>query len=199
MAKPIRGSIRSCACGCGQPAAKYYSEGRFKSWRAYAAGHCPFQLVQQVYTDACTEDLAYLAGILDGEGCIYARIYQSKKCNVTIISLSVTMCSEAVVKWIYDNFGGCVYTDVPPGQKRRFSWKVRGTGVAKILRVVLPYLKEKKKRAGLGIELSDLLLERSEHRGKRSGLSDSEKEHRIKLAAPIKALNQNPRGEDEAA
>jgi len=109
------------------------------------------------------------------------------------------MCSEAVVKWIYDNFGGCVYTDVPPGQKRRFSWKVRGTGVAKILRVVLPYLKEKKKRAGLGIELSDLLLERSEHRGKRSGLSDSEKEHRIKLAAPIKALNQNPRGEDEAA
>ncbi len=191
-----RGEIRYCACGCGEPAKRMYTGNRFKSWRAYATGHAPNErVVVRVPTDVAV--LAYAAGILDGEGCIYARVQILKNGSTsTFLQLQVMMCSDAVVAWFAEHFGGDVYVDQPRSlnNRARFAWQMRGRNVGLVLLALLPYLKEKKQRATLAIELSSLLRESKP--GKKSRVSSLEYEHRVRLAGQIKAFNQNLRSED---
>jgi 2-methylisocitrate lyase-like PEP mutase family enzyme len=60
-----------------------------------------------------------------------------------------------------------------------------------ILRVLLPYLKEKRNRAELGIELSDLVIE-----NKFQPLEDQQIKKRADIARRIKAFNQHLRSEE---
>lgn len=188
-----RGEIRYCACGCGEPAKRIYSGNRFKSWRAYASGHAPNERLD-IHAPKMISDLAYAAGIIDGEGCIYARVQVTKAGTVsTFLQVQIIMCSENVVAWFAQMFGGDVYVDQPRSlnNRVRFRWQVRGRQVATILRAILPYLREKKQRAVLAIELADLI-----EQGKGREVPAVEMTRRQDIAASIKAFNQNVRSED---
>src|SRR5689334_11022066 len=131
-----RGELRYCACGCGELAKRVYSGNRFKSWRAYATGHAPNERVT-VKVSLMISDLAYAAGIIDGEGCIYARIQMTRSGSLsTFLQLQVMMCSESVVAWFAQMFGGDVYIDQPRSLKNRarFAWQIRGRNLAPVLR-----------------------------------------------------------------
>ena len=186
----VRGS-RLCFCGCGQPAKRHYSGTTFKAWRSYAAGHAPNEKIC-IRIPSVEVDLAYMAGILDGEGCIYARAWQRPNGYHTHIVVSVQMSSDAVIKWISDTFGGEVYTSkIPRGRAQYlYTWRVNGRNVAAFLKAVLPYLQEKKKRAIVGIELSELI-------GKSNfgKLNSEQRSQRENLCARIKAWNQSGCGE----
>lgn len=189
------GQLRYCSCGCGEPAKRCYSGNRFKSWRAYASGHAPNERIE-VRVPLMISDLAYAAGIIDGEGCIWAKVAMNKQGISTLLQLQLTMCSENVVAWFAQMFGGVVYVQQPPSAQRRvrFTWQIKGRQVGPVLDALLPYLHEKKQRAILAIELSKLLAQSRVGRGQK--VSDSEMSRRRELAASIKAFNQNLRSED---
>ena len=190
------GEIRYCACGCGQPAKRCYSGDKFKSWRAYASGHAPNESVP-VRVPQSVEQVAYAAGIIDGEGCIYARVHMLPRGTIsTYLQLSVRMCSESVVAWLASTFGGEMYVAQPRSGTVRlaFVWQIRGAKIAPVLRSLLPYLIEKKQRAAFAIELAGLLD--NSKPGRSNKISDVEMARRRELAASIKAFNQNQRSED---
>lgn len=190
---------RLCACGCGELARRMVYNGRFKAWRQYATGHAPAQRVI-IAPPSSVADLAYAAGIIDGEGCIYARVYDSKSGVATLLQLQVSMCSEQVVRWFAETFGGDVYTARYASLKLReiFIWQVRGKNVAVVLSALLPYLKEKAKRARLAIELADCIQPQGYY-GRRTRISSEERQNREHLASAIKSYNNAPRSEDSEA
>lgn len=133
-------------------------------------------------------DLAYAAGIIDGEGCIYSRVHLTKSGSIsTLLQLQITMCSECVIAWFAELFGGDVFVSQPPSLKNkvRYIWQIRGRQVGPVLQALLPYLREKKQRAKLAIEMSALISANNMQK-----LTEPELEKRKALASQIKAFNQ---------
>ncbi len=184
------GKLRFCKCGCGKVAKKHVYDKRFKSWRLYAAGHAPNEAINTRIPEA-REDVAYAAGIIDGEGCIYARVAVAKTVN-TVLALRVSMCSEKVIRWLTEKFGGELYIPSDKHHKvQQFVWQVRGRRMIPVLYSLLPFLIEKKQRALLAIQLAELIRD-----NKYRKLPSQEVEERQRLAAAIKQFNRNPSGED---
>lgn len=87
---------------------------------------------------------AYLAGIIDGEGCIRVN-----KCKQRVgpnysyeASLQVTMCDLAVIKKLQFLFGGSIRWRKPSSVKARpaFHWWVTGDRLRSLLNAAEPYL-----------------------------------------------------------
>ena len=103
-------------------------------------------------------ELAYLAGIIDGEGCI--GVYRSgwryagRRTPRHALTLKVTNTDPRMLLWIMERFGGTVR---PTGEKRprhRESWVWQmGSArmAANILVAVFPYLVIKREQAVLAL------------------------------------------------
>lgn len=48
-------------------------------------------------------DLAYLAGLVDGEGCLFVSLSGSRACR-----LEITMTDRTVIQWLEKKFGGFI-------------------------------------------------------------------------------------------
>jgi len=102
-------------------------------------------------------DLAWLAGIIDGEGCIFARKVNkvaNVDCRVAIQAASIRMIDD--VSRIYDRYG-IAYTREMRTRPRhnRSMHKVdiwRRAHVCKLLRLLLPYLRVKDREAEVVLE-----------------------------------------------
>ena len=100
-------------------------------------------------------DLAYVAGIIDGEGSISIlrcdnesnKQYKSFKLRVI-----VTNTNEWLIQWLVFAFGGSI--GCRPGKASHqpyFSWTLYGSQGAKFLQLILPYLKLKRPQAEIAI------------------------------------------------
>lgn len=120
--------------------------------------------------------LAYAAGIIDGEGHI-----GSQNQNYPNPLVQVCMVAPQVIDFLHDNFGG--------GRTRNnrdmYVWYLTGKQVAPFLYQILPYLLVKRNAALLAIRLSEMIGP-----GGQSKLV-SEVEHlmRLKLHWAIKDQN----------
>ena len=100
-------------------------------------------------------DLAYMAGIFDGEGCICIGKHQKKKTWNPTYSLKVNlvMCNPYIPNLFCFTFGGIVYE-----RKRHerhlseWNWQLNSAKAIPFLTVLLPYLKLKRDEARLAIE-----------------------------------------------
>ena len=95
-------------------------------------------------------DLAYAAGIIDGEGCIGIRRHVMRYANRSdktayVGFISVEMRDTIVTKWLFNSLGGNWYrrSTRPMGV-----WCTANKSTEKVLRLVYPYLKLKKKQGG---------------------------------------------------
>ena len=111
-------------------------------------------------------DLAYTAGIVDGEGCILVShqptrykghnperigvVYRSYYCRV-----AVSMTDSVVVPWLYKNFGGSLCRDkiAYRGSNALFEnrWIVATGDAEPFLRAIYPYLKLKQRQAKIAL------------------------------------------------
>jgi hypothetical protein len=116
---------------------------------------------------------SYLAGILDGEGCInIARSRRSKTDGRTfyinyVLQLDVFNTSLPLMKWLVQYFGGVYYTrDRNIGQyKRSYNWRPKGaTNRKNILLGILPYLVIKHEQAKIALQYLDMQGENPEGR-----------------------------------
>lgn len=103
-------------------------------------------------------ELAYLAGLIDGEGCL--GVYMSRdeggsrqKRGRTVYRarLTITNTHREVLDWVASRFGGGVSKKgAPAGCKCVYRWEMRGSGnVQRLITRVRPYLIVKSMQADL--------------------------------------------------
>ena len=108
-------------------------------------------------------DLAYLAGLFDGEGCIHIRRNKRHDCPKGVqyqLMVTVRMSSEYLCRFYQMAFGGRVYQckKYASAHKTLWQWVVTSQQTSEFLRVILPYLIEKKAEAMLGLKFQDAKL-----------------------------------------
>ncbi len=100
-------------------------------------------------------ELAYLAGIIDGEGCVY--IYKRKTRNNHtdfFPRLQLITTSKLLHDWIHKVFGGMIFNRKTsnPKWKQRFEWYTTRNLMDEILEKILPYMVIKKSHIQIMIE-----------------------------------------------
>ena len=100
------------------------------------------------------KELAYIAGFLDGEGCV--RV--ATQGNYPHMEVTITNTAEEPLKFIEKIFGGgiCKIDSKCIEHKDIYKWYIYGKHLTTMLEALLPYLIVKKKQALLVIEF-DLL------------------------------------------
>ncbi len=90
--------------------------------------------------------LAYTAGVVDGEGCIYigktnAKDPQSDR-KYYHMEVTVGNTNEWLIQWLKFNFGGKTYVKHPTlkNSKVSFTWVLSSNKAAEFLKLILPYL-----------------------------------------------------------
>lgn len=85
--------------------------------------------------------LAYLAGLIDGEGYVKVEKWG-------VVRLIIGMTNKKVIRWIYDNFGGTLKTDqLTCTGKPFYVWRLNNSlENLKLGILVYPYLIVKKKK-----------------------------------------------------
>ena len=115
---------------------------------------------------------AYMAGIIDGEGCIYIDKYKDKRNHTGnyqyVLRVKVAMTCKKTIKYLYDIVStefkcymniaqGKKFED--PKMKQAYIFCCNSGGGIKFLQSIYPYLVTKKKRAKLGIEYGETIFD----------------------------------------
>jgi hypothetical protein len=114
--------------------------------------------------DLCDTDAAYLAGIIDADGCVSITakstgLSRGEYHPRLVYGLRIQMCNQDIIKWIQSVTGvGVIYPYVPKNTKHKPSWAWNAyTQVgAEVLKETIPYMRVKKRQAELYIELAKL-------------------------------------------
>jgi len=88
---------------------------------------------------------AYFAGIIDGEGCI---AYEKTKKNYSIPSIAVEMTDKDVITRLHEFFGKGSIVYIKPRQKHHkdtWRWRIRGKGAVDIFFKIYNYLCDRRK------------------------------------------------------
>lgn len=119
-------------------------------------------------------ECAYLAGIMDGEGCFYIGNYSHNKKTGTPhyqTTIKVSNCDEVLIKWLSDTFGG-VYSKYTPNQtpknarKPVYLWGTSGKRLEHLCEIMMPYLVIKKNQAEIMLTMRKTFKETGVHEGK---------------------------------
>ena len=106
-------------------------------------------------------DLAYMAGILDGEGCIYISKHKPKKrlnrSTVYCLGVTISMANAYIPKLFHFAFGGQCFFDKTrlkkhPDFQPLWTYRAYADNAINCLRVLLPYLHLKRDEANLAIQ-----------------------------------------------
>lgn len=92
----------------------------------------------------------YLAGIIDGEGCIAIGAGKRETCINYNALVLVQNTSKVLIDWLQDNFGGQVYLSKKETERTKAAWMWRITrkrDIEILLLAVLPYLIVKREQA----------------------------------------------------
>ena len=99
-------------------------------------------------------ELAYTAGIVDGEGSIGIRKRRNNRGVVYhVVTLEVSNTDPALIVWLHKRYGGTVnqHRQQMANSKVLFRWIVSAVKAGSILQVLLPYLVIKKAQAEVAI------------------------------------------------
>lgn len=105
-------------------------------------------------------DLAYIGGIIDGEGCItITRTSSRKRMSGKSYDLYVTvaMCDEETPRWLYENFRGSLTLQKKPKPHHRdvWRWRLASLQARDFLILIEPYLRMKRAQAKLGVQFQN--------------------------------------------
>jgi len=134
-------------------------------------------------------DIAYIAGLVDGEGYIGIKRSNCRKDCVNPsyqARIQIRMVDEPVIKFIAETLGGWYYKEKPSAAKGRplFCYQASDKCAANILEILLPYLRVKKESAIAVLNLRKLQSESKKHRTKIVGYRDFPNSHGIIRKVP---------------
>jgi hypothetical protein len=120
--------------------------------------------------------LAYLAGILDGEGHFKQGERTTARGSLTrsggrSCGLQVTMTDQGAIKWIAENFGGRLYVNGRAKSGRRvYGWVLsRQDDLRYLLPLLIPHLKVKGPQAWALLRLVETLRAQPRYDNRRVG------------------------------
>lgn len=121
-------------------------------------------------------DIAYIAGLLDGEAYIgikksKAYACQGRRTPGYHARIQVRMVDEPAIRFLAETLGGWYYPEKSHSAKGRplFVYQASDASAETILRTVLPYLRVKRRTAETVLELRDLQATRKAHMTKVTG------------------------------
>lgn len=127
--------------------------------------------------------VAYLAGLLDGEGSILLRAQGKGRCRAPEISIG--MVDEAPIRAVAGTWGGFVSEKVRSGgRKTMYVWRLQGWKSLDLLNELHPFLVIERRRA-----LAELLANDPVLRSDRKGPGTSKVAHAEALFQKMRALN----------
>ncbi len=141
-----------------------------------------------------TTDLAYLAGIIDGEGSVSIHsTLARRKFQVYVAQVIVVNSNVPLIDWLHSNFGGMVHVKPSSktgftGKRQCYTWTVTGYTLDKLLPLVLPYMVVKKQQVDAVIEFRGTFGNALRGRD----LPDAVKQLRESLCLKVKKLNSAP-------
>jgi len=108
-------------------------------------------------------DLAYIAGLFDGEGCI--RIGKCKKTprQMTSYSLhcSLSIANQYLPELLRMFFGGGIRRrNLPPPRKMQWDWQIHGENAISFLKAIYPYMILKKGQADIAFKFQEAIYKR---------------------------------------
>ncbi len=106
---------------------------------------------------------AYIAGFVDGEGCIFATQYGRN--GRYRIGMTLAQCDQEIILYLKECCGGSIYENKRKvNRKIAWTWQISNKMAGDFLRDILPYLKVKKQQAILAIELQSMKGQNSNKR-----------------------------------
>ena len=121
-------------------------------------------------------DLAYIAGIVDGEVYVGIKKSAAYKCQERktpgyCARLQIRMIDEEAIQFIASTLGGWYYPEKPHAEngKPLFCYQASDKRAEEILKILLPYLRVKKLQALNVLELRNLQSQGRQHRTKITG------------------------------
>lgn len=131
-------------------------------------------------------ELAYTAGVIDGEGCITVSMSRSFR-----VRLQVTNTNTGLIDWLAERFGGHVKTRKrmgKPNWKTSYDWTVSTVAARDILVQVMPYLVIKRRQAEIAIEMASLGV--TALQGRRKGVPLVNQQRRKEIVQEMHDLNR---------
>lgn len=104
-------------------------------------------------------DLIYLAGYVDGDGCLRCGT-TIQKCGVVVYELSITITSikKEVLVHFKERFGGNISTvKAKENHRTAHAWTIKGNAAAQLAKKLIPYLVNKAVESSYFIELSSTI------------------------------------------
>jgi hypothetical protein len=107
-------------------------------------------------------ELAYYAGLFDGEGCVAIEYNNNSKGLVVVYNLycRLTMTNKDLVYSLKDNFGGSVCRHPlhakNPHHRDTWTWTIVSNQAMNWLKIILPFLRLKREQAKAAIEFQTL-------------------------------------------
>lgn len=137
------------------------------------------------------EELIWLAGFIDGEGCITIAREKDKPRKLI---LKIGNTNEYIIKLIAKWFkGGIAYQEGKNNSKDSWHFQTCNETAAIILRAVYPYLLIKREQAYIGLEYVKLIYNGNEERYKENKITKIILKLKKKLFNQIRILNQTGR------
>lgn len=108
------------------------------------------QSTKPLHLPITVAEIAYLAGIFDGEGTVITKRHKGREYG----HVAIANCDEALISWLASLGGGVTVTTHPRTDTRTcYSWYVsKSVEVVAFLEALMPYLIIKRERAVILIE-----------------------------------------------
>lgn len=129
-------------------------------------------------------DIAYLAGIIDGEGSIYIGNFS---CNPNSgasyfqTNMQVTNTDEPLIDWLINTFGGLKNKrsktqHASNSRKQAYVWTTSGDRLTHLCEIILPYLICKRRQCEIMIEMRKTYTGRQRAKKGQQGLTPLDEE-----------------------
>jgi hypothetical protein len=88
--------------------------------------------------------IPYLAGLFDGEGCIYIANHKGGrggKFRYTKLRMIISNTNKEIIDWLVTNYGGWTQTFIRTNPKHNtgYNWWTEGEKAANLLASIFPY------------------------------------------------------------
>ncbi len=143
--------------------------------------------------------LAYLAGIVDGEGCIHIGYYFNKTQGRSVYHslLQITNTDKCLIEWLLQNFGGLssIYTEAQTPKNstiKPYSWKASGERLTHLCELLLPYAIIKKNQLEIMLEFRKTFQDQHEPKKGQQGIQAMSQElidYRHSLLSKLRSLH----------
>lgn len=138
--------------------------------------------------DIDSHDIAYVAGLFDGEGCVNVTEVKPKKGRHSPSFQTLAQISNndrEVLNWVQSLFGGTITSNNVRRQRVTFTWRVYHKRAKEFLEIIFPYLRIKEQQAQLLIELENSIG----RRGWKPRLSEEVIVYRRSIKEDLTKLN----------